>query len=106
MTTSLVRKQPRTPVTTPAAASTPDVDVAPAPAVAPLTAVVPIGTEPARPPLHLLLTGLRRRALGGARAESETSDAIGALVAERAQARADARYRNDEGGMDDDGGWG
>lgn len=100
MTTSLVRTQLTTPASTPAAHSSPAVDIAPAMAVAALV------TEPIRPSLVLVLAGLRRRALRSTRAESAESDAIVALVAERAQARADARYRDDEGGADDDGGWG
>lgn len=100
MTTSMVRTQLMTPASTPAAHSSPALDIAPAVAVAPL------GTEPIRPSLVLVLAGLRRRALRSARAESAESDAIVALVAERAQSRADARHRHDEGGVDDDGGWG
>lgn len=95
MTTSLVRKQLVTPASTPAAHSTPAVEIA------------PLGAQTIRPSLLLVLAGLRRRAaLRDTRGESAESDAIVALVAERAHARAAARHRDDEGGTDDDGGWG
>lgn len=96
MTTSLVRPKLTTPASTPSALGGPD----------PAAAVAPLVTEPIRPSLVLVLAGLRRRALRSTRAESAESDAIVALVAERAQARAADRYRDDEGGTDDDGGWG
>lgn len=94
----MVRKELVTPASTPAAYGSPAVEVTPE--------VAPLGVQQVRPSLLLVLAGLRRRALRDTRGESAESDAIVALVAERAQARADARYRDDEGGADDDGGWG
>lgn len=101
MTTSLVRAQSQTPASGRAAPGVPTVDEV---LTTPIALVVPatIRSAPRRPPLHLVLAGLRRRA----RAESAASDAIVALVAEQAESRYDAHFRNDEGGADDDGGWG